>query len=171
MDTPALGQAQHLARRFVGSLSRRPPAPADEAWVRARLLPGERELWARLGPADRRHAIGVARRVVDGLGPAAERPVVAAALLHDVGKLDAGLGTFGRVGATLWALVRGRAGAAAGEGRVGRYLRHDVIGAELLKAAGSDPLTVAWAAQHHLPPARWTVPVAVGATLKAADDD
>jgi hypothetical protein len=54
---------------------------------------------------------------------------------------------------------------------VGRYLSHDEGGAELLTAAGSHPLTVAWARQHHLPEAKWTVPGPVGRALKAADDD
>jgi hypothetical protein len=56
-------------------------------------------------------------------------------------------------------------------GRAGRYLCHDAIGADLLAAAGSDPLTVAWAREHHLPEDRWTVPAPVGAALKLADDD
>jgi hypothetical protein len=88
-----------------------------------------------------------------------------------VGKLDAGLGTFGRVGATVVGEVVGRDRAARSSGRVGRYLSHDEGGAELLTAAGSHPLTVAWARQHHLPEASWTVPGPVGRALKAADDD
>jgi hypothetical protein len=56
-------------------------------------------------------------------------------------------------------------------GRVGRYLEHPRIGAGLLDQAGSDPLTVTWVAQHHLPPERWTLPASVAAALKAADDD
>lgn len=122
------------------------------------------------GP-DRRHAVGVARRVVAALGPPAVRPVVAAALLHDVGKVEAGLGTLARVPATLLGLAAGRQRAARWEGRIGVYLRHDAVGAELLRIAGADPLTVAWAAEHHLPSPRWTVPVPVGSALKAADDD
>lgn len=135
-----------------------------------RLGSGEVALWRRMSGPDRRHAVGVARDVEARLAGAAARPVVAAALLHDVGKVDAGLGTLARVPATLVGLVA-RERAAAGEGRVARYLRHDVIGAALLEAAGSDPLTVAWAREHHLAPSRWTVPVEVGAALKAADDD
>lgn len=117
------------------------------------------------GP-DRRHAVGVARAV-----GSVDRAVTAAALLHDVGKVDSGLGTFGRSFVTAWSLVAGRERLARGAGRAGRYLRHDAIGGELLAAAGSDPLTVAWAREHHLPPERWTVPADVGAALKAADDD
>ena len=130
------------------------------------LGPGELELWGRMSGPDRRHAVGVARTV-----GSADRAVTAAALLHDVGKVDAGLGTFGRSFVTAWALVVGRARVASGTGRAGRYVRHDVIGAELLARAGADPLTVAWAREHHLPPDRWTVPAAIGAALKAADGD
>ena len=97
--------------------------------------------------------------------------MVAAALLHDAGKLDSGLGTFARVGATVWAGARGRGRAAAGFGRVARYLRHDAIGAEMLRVAGSDPLTVAWAGEHHRPEREWSVPIEIGRALNAADDD
>ena len=37
--------------------------------------------------------------------------------------------------------------------------------------AFSDPLTVAWTREHHLPAEQWSVPPALGAALKAADDD
>src|SRR5512138_467829 len=108
----------HLARRFAGSLSPHPPAAADEAWARAQLLAVELPVWTAMANPDRRHAIVVARALVDDLGPDTPRPVVAAALLHDCGKVEAGLGTFGRVGATLWIGFVGRARAARGDGRV-----------------------------------------------------
>jgi HD domain len=162
---------RHLVRRFFGSLWPGGPSAGDEGWARRQLLPGELELWARLSGPDRRHAVGVARRTVALLDGEAARPVVAAALLHDVGKLDAGLGTFRRSIATAVAIVVGHDRAGRGDGRLGRYLRHDAIGADLLRSAGSDPLTVAWAREHHLDPARWSVPAAVGAALKDADDD
>ena len=162
----------HLAKRFVGSLSRRPPAPVDEMWARDSLLPGERGLWVQMSNADRRHAIGVARHAVAALGrERATRPVRAAALLHDVGKISSGFGPVARAGATVWAGVRGRSRVAAGDGRVARYLRHDAIGAALLAEAGSDSVTVAWAAEHHRPPRDWTLPADVADALKAADDD
>ena len=151
----------HLARRFFGSLRR--GAPADEQWAIAQLTAGERELWSRMADADRRHAVDVAHTV----GKDAPRAVLAAALLHDVGKIESGLGTFARVGAT----VLGAIDRARWTGRVGAYLRHDELGAVLLEHAGSDPLTVAWAREHHLPRERWTVPLDVGDALKAADDD
>ena len=87
-----MARTAHLARRFFGSLSLRGPGVDAELWVSEQLLPGERALWARMSRADRRHAHAVARRVERSLGHEATRPVVAAALLHDVGKTDSGLG-------------------------------------------------------------------------------
>ena len=158
-------------RRFFGSLWPGGPAPADEAWAQAQLTGGEPELWRRMSGADRRHAVGVARRTAADLGDAASRPVLAAALLHDVGKVVSGFGPVRRALATVLGAVAGHDRAAGWTGRVGRYLTHDAIGADLLAAAGSDPLTVAWAREHHLPPARWSVPQPIAAALKAADDD
>ncbi|MHB1446334.1 MAG: HD domain-containing protein [Acidimicrobiales bacterium] len=174
-----VGQGLHLARRFFGSLSRADPDPADTAWVQGVLLPGERGLWARMSAPDRRHAVGVARAVEAEMGSGASRAVLAAALLHDVGKVDAGLGTFARVLATVVGrrAVRGRSAVLAEHGgpvgRLGRYLRHPEIGGTLLQAAGSDSLTRAWAESHHRPEERWdpAVPVETGRVLKAADDD
>jgi hypothetical protein len=128
----------------------------------------ELALWDRLSGPDRRHAIGVARGTVATLGPETPKAVIAAALLHDVGKLDSGLRTPARVVATVAGMVAGRERIG---GRLGRYLRHDAIGAELLAAAGSDPMTVTWAREHHLAPAGWTVTPRVANALKAADDD
>lgn len=167
----------HLIRRFVGSLRPGGPSTADEAWVRAVLGEGEVRLWARLSGADRRHAVGVARRVEEELGDGATPPVLAAALLHDVGKVESGLGTYGRVVATLAAAAAGHDMAERWQRsrgftrRVGLYLNHPSIGADLLALAGSDPLTVAWAREHHLAPERWTVPGPIAEALKAADDD
>ena len=161
----------HLVRRFVGSLWPGGPSAGDESWVRSQLLAGEIELWERMSGPDRRHAVGVAQRTVALLGEEATRPVLAAALLHDVGKIDAGLGTFRRSAVTAAALVAGHDRLSRGDGRVGRYLRHDALGANLLRAAGSDDVTVTWAREHHLPPARWTLPTAIATALKDADND
>lgn len=166
----------HLARRFLGSLSPRPLDPADHRWVHEVLLPGEAELWSRMSLADRKHAAGVAREV-RRLLPDADRPVLAAALLHDVGKVDSGLGTVGRVLATVAAAALGRVRVASWHdaggvrGRIGRYLRHDSIGARMLSDAGSASLTVTWAREHHLPATAWTLDDEVASALAAADDD
>jgi hypothetical protein len=172
-----VASASHLVRRFFGSVLPVGPSAVDEEWVQERLLPAEHDLWRRMSGADRRHAVGVARRVERGLGHEATRPVLAAALLHDVGKAESGLGTYGRVVATLSARAAGRDMATTWRRqrgfarRVGLYLHHDEIGGDLLELAGSDPLTVAWAREHHLPEDQWTVRHHLGEALKAADDD
>ena len=110
-----------------------------------------------------------ARRTESALPPPVDRPILAAALLHDVGKISSNLGPVRRALATLAGMAashdaatgwRARSGPI---GRAGRYLCHDAIGADLLAGVGSDDLTVAWAREHHLPPDRWSVPTPVGA--------
>jgi hypothetical protein len=129
-------QLGHLARRFTGSLSSRSPDLTQEAWAESQLLPSEVDLWRRMANQDRRHAITVAHRFDARRSGAASRAGTAGALLHDVGKVDAGLGTFGRVVATVTP-PRWR------RGRYERYHRHEAIGAEWCQRAGSDPVTVA----------------------------
>ncbi len=58
---------------------------------------------------------------------------MAGALLHDIGKLDSGLGTFGRVVATV---------VGPRTDRFRRYHDHERIGADLLAAAGSSAATL-----------------------------
>lgn len=160
----------HLAKRFVGSLGQADPPADDLAWVERTLLPGELALWRTMPAPDRRHSVLVATQVEDDWGDA-PRELLAAALLHDVGKTASGLGTFGRVGATVVIAAAGHDRAARWSGRVGRYARHDQLGAELLAAAGADAVVIAWAREHHLPADRWTVDGGFGAALKQADDD
>jgi hypothetical protein len=161
----------------VGSLGSGGPPQAEVAWVHQVLLAGEFALWEQMSGPDRRHSVIVARRVQesdDGAVPL-ERAVLAAALLHDVGKLGSDLGTLARVAATLLAMGFGRRRVAAWTGpltgRVGAYFRHPELGAALLTRAGSDPITVTWAAQHHSPAAKWSLPRPLAEMLKAADDD
>jgi HD domain len=167
----------HLVRRFFGSLRPGGPPPADDAWAVGSMTPGEAGLWRRMSAADRRHGVDVARRVDVTLGPPATRAVLAAALLHDVGKIESGFGPVRRAAATVAGMVGGHAAARRWLsrpglfGRVGRYLCHDEIGAGMLAEVGSDAFTIAWAREHHLPPERWTVAAEVGTALKAADDD
>ena len=183
MSGPPLAGGLHLAGRFFGSLSPAPPPAADDAWAVSHLGPGEAELWRRMSNPDRRHAVAVARAVVARIGPETGREVVAAALLHDVGKVVSGFGTFRRVGATvLWEgaerlrpdperAARWSVDERAVLRRLGQYRRHPELGAELLAAAGADELTVAWAREHHRRPSRWTVPPEVASVLKSCDDD
>ncbi len=167
----------HLARRFFGSLRPGGASDTDDSWARSNLIPGEIDLWERMSNPDRRHSAGVARAVERSLGAEATRPVLAAALLHDVGKVESHLSTYGRVIATLSAKLGGADTApqwAATSGftrRVGLYLLHPDVGADLLAMAGSDPLTVAWAREHHRPREDWTVPLLVADAIDAADND
>jgi hypothetical protein len=181
-----VGGWPHLARRFLGSLVPWPPRPPDVAWVATVLTPEERSVWERMRRADRRHSIAVARRLeaaLAGTAHAGDPRWPAAALLHDSGKLDSRLGTFGRVGATLAARALGRErvlGWTAPGGvrrRVRLYLRHPDLGAERLALAGARPEVVTWARVHHRPvvvdhgaPVAG-IPAPVVDALLAADDD
>jgi hypothetical protein len=178
------GSIGHLAGRFFGSLSRHRPPADDEAWAMSHLLDGERLLYRRMSAADQRHAIDVARRTVALLGNDPHEPdrvLVASALLHDVGKVASDLGPIARATVTVFAIAVGRqriveAGEPARWARrplrlAQQYLTHDQIGAALLREAGSDPLTAAWAEQHHMPAYRWSIAQREGQALKAADDD
>jgi hypothetical protein len=170
MSPAFLAHATHLVRRFFGSLWPGRPSPEGEAWATQSLLPAEQELWSLMSNSDRRHAISVARQVAAALGSRADRRVLAAALLRDVGKTVSGLGTFGRTVATLAGLIdRGRAQAWTSrtgvKRRIALYLSHPDLGADQLARAGGDPLTVAWAREHHLPENAWSVPIDIGRAL------
>jgi len=172
-----MGEAAHLVKRFFGSILPIGPSKDDQRWAKEHLLDGEQEVWDRMSRQDRRHAVGVAHRVQDSYGQEPPRPVMAAALLHDCGKVVSGLGTYGRVVATLSLKMAGHDMAMAWtetQGftrRVGLYVEHPRLGADLLGMAGSAPLTVAWTAEHHMAPEKWTVAQDIGQILKAADDD
>jgi HD domain len=125
--------AAHLARRFVASVSPRPPSATDEAWAETWLLRAEVELWRRMSNPDRRHAVEVARRFA-ARRPDATRAEMAGALLHDVGKIESGLGTLTRVAATI---------VGPRTERFRAYHDHETIGARLAENAGADPATVA----------------------------
>ena len=173
-----MGGYAHLARRFIGSLRPGGPSPIDVAWVNSVLSDGERPIWSAMSGPDRRHSVVVARDVDRRLG-GAERAVLAAALLHDSGKTVSGLRTPSRVAATVMLRV-GRPDAAAlaeraelggWRGRVARYALHPELGARRLEEAGSDPITVAWTREHHLPASACTIDGRIAEVLRAADDD
>ena len=115
MASQGFGSWRHLAGRFFGALS--PAGPRRKGRRLGAQFPvgGGADLWGRMSGPDRRHAVEVARetiRLLDEGTPPQEgslpREVVAAALLHDVGKVESGLGTFARVGVTLAAMAAGR---------------------------------------------------------------
>jgi len=121
----------HLVRRAVTSFSNREPGH-DAAQVAVEcLLPAELELWSAMQSRDRRHSLEVLARF-DRLAPHSSRAERAAALLHDVGKTESGLGWMLRIVATLVG-PRGR--------RFRDYHDHESIGAAMLRGI-SDGRTV-----------------------------
>jgi putative nucleotidyltransferase with HDIG domain len=176
-----MSRSAHLTLRFVGSLWPFAPSAKQVAWAESLLQPGEASVWRRMPRTDRRESIAVARRVAAELSAAngASDDVLAAALLHDVGKSEARLGTVGRALATL-------AGATAGHGmarawqqqggvrrRYGLYLRHADVGAGMLQMADARRVAIEWA-EHHHHPERWerlSIPYAVAAVLARADGE
>ena len=172
----------HLARRFFGALRPGPPARGELEWVAGVLSPAERLLWNRLPNHDRRHSAAVARRVETMLRStayAADHRWLAAALLHDVGKLDSGFSVPGRVVATVAAGAAGRETArqwSARHGfrrRIGLYVEHPRLGADMIRVAGGTEEAAIWAGAHHSPDTWSSLPIprAVVDALVAADDD
>lgn len=130
------------------------PLPA-EAWqeIEAVLSPQELRLFQRYRPNDRRHAW----RVMCTLQEAqrAHPALLAAALLHDVGKTRTQVHLWERSLAVLGARLFPRQAERWGEGTPHGWRRpfvvkaqHAAWGAEMAANAGSDPLTV-WLIEHH----------------------
>jgi len=172
----------HLARRFLGALRAHPPTHGDRGWVRAHLTEGEYRIWSVMSVPDQDHSIQVARAVRDALPSPVDDEVVAAALLHDSGKNVSNLGTLARVAATIFWVVapvglmkRREFDHRFSRSSIGQkliqYRRHPELGADALEQAGSRPLVVAWAREHHRPESAWTVDLSVGRVLKDCDDD
>jgi HD domain len=172
----------HLAGRFTRALWPGPPRAADVEWVHGILNEGTFTQFRRQPNHDQRHAIGVARDVerrLAGTEYAGDDRWLAAALLHDIGKLDARLGIYGRVVATVAGAVAGRHMAdvwSTKQGftrRVGLYLRHAELGADRIRIAQGPEAAARWAAAHH-DPDQWDatdIPSEVMAVLDAADND
>jgi hypothetical protein len=147
-----------LLRRAVAAARRAPDGPEDRAFARAVLTPAELELWSRQSALDRSHSVRVARRVERRLAETvhgSDSRWTAAALLHDVGKADAGLAPLERAVATLAGRVvdsgTARRWAARGSGfrrRIGSYLLHGEIGARMIRSAGGRPEAAEWAEVH-----------------------
>jgi hypothetical protein len=175
-------RVSHLARRFFTSLRPGGPSAVDVEWVGRVLTPKELAAWQEMPAVDRRESVLVAHRLEASLagGPhAGEERYVAAALLHDVGKIDCRLGTIGRALATMAGGVAGHDMAPAWQKRggiarrFGLYLRHDEIGAVRLQMAGARPEAVEWAGAHHHPE-RWDglrIPQNVAEALARADGE
>lgn len=149
-----MNRVAHLTRRWWGALTAGAPGTQDDVWAHQWLTGGQQQLWRRLDDHDRHHAVMVARRFVLAR-PQATQAQMAAALLHDCGKLAAGLGVWGRVAATM---------IGPRTHRFRLYAHHERLGAAMLESAGSDPVTVALVARSD------GVDPELLAALTAADD-
>lgn len=174
-------KSAHLPRRFFRALWPGAPSPTAARWVEDVLTPSELALWRELPNHDRRYSIRVAQLVerdLAGTAYAGDPRWLAAALLHDTGKLDAGLGVIGRSAATITAALAGAGRVASWQaasgwrGRVATYAHHDELGARRIRDAGGRGEAAEWAYAHHHPD-RWAasgIPTVVAEALRAADD-
>ena len=127
-----MSEIAHLAKRFVLNLVPSQVHEIERQWVHSILSQEEFDLWNNMMVQDRRHSVMVGRRFVKHR-PNALNSEIAGALLHDVGKSAARLGTLARVLATL---VGPRTSCFR------QYHDHEEIGAAMLRSINSDELTI-----------------------------
>lgn len=148
----------YRVRQFFAALRPRVD-PVERSLVVVRLTPAERALFARLTAAYQRHSLGVLRRL-EAAGYT-DADLLRAALLHDVGKAEAGIGLHHRVLAvllprfapTLWGRLVSEEAATGWRRPFYVQRHHAALGARLAQAAGASARTVALIARHHDPAA------------------
>jgi putative nucleotidyltransferase with HDIG domain len=136
------GSYGHLASRFFDYLRARPLDDAETQAVRTVLSDAEARLFFDQSPRDQAHGYAAAMYVRSEDVIRAETQK--AALLHDIGKRRARLGLLGRVLASMMIKLRLPLGR-----RMAAYRDHGSIGAAELSEAGSAPLVVEFARNHH----------------------
>ena len=172
-----LNRLAHLSKRFLISLSPVAPSKSDTRWAEAYLWAGERTLFAALPNHDRRHLIGVARRVDSSLGELSEERWIAAALLHDVGKSNVHMNPIGRAMATIWIEIKGLDALSRSEGRWSKrvylYSQHPSLGCDDIRRWGGHEEAAIWAGAHQdrsLWPATGFAAFVIEALTEADDD-
>lgn len=118
-------------------------------------------LFASQQTTDQRHGYATGRRVLDWGGT--DPDLIAAAVLHDVGKRHSRLGAVGRTFATL--LI---ATGIPLPGRLAAYRDHGALGAQDLEEAGAPEIVVLFA-RHHQGDRPDSIPEAIWETLHSAD--
>jgi hypothetical protein len=156
------GTLPHLVRRFIGTITAKPLTAPEQDRVAALLAPGEAALFWAQAPADRRHAYDTMARTE---AVSDDSTVLAAALLHDVGKVAGSRNALARSLATVLDALGWPMPAA-----MRRYRDHGQIGAELLEATGASTLAVDFARRHPSADPRGVDP-RLWAVLLAADDE
>ena len=136
--------------RALSSAQARP----DDTWARQHLPASELEIYHRMDPRDREHAVRVAQTLLE-LHPEASSEVIRAALLHDCGKLVRPYNVLERV------IVGLIAPEGPGSNQTSNGLRantamdvrnnHPQIGAKMILEAGGDPRVAELVRIHHAP--------------------
>ncbi len=132
------------------------PSDADLALAREYLADGLLALFAAQEPRDQRHSAGTARWLLER-GHDGNRDLLAAALLHDVGK--GAQRTRDRVAHVLTGWAPDALAASAGSRfemrrAIARSRAHSERGADLLTDAGAPVRVIEWTRRHHRPAGR-----------------
>ncbi len=136
------GNWSHLAARFFDVLTARPLSPAERDLLGTWLRDREVAIFTTQADADQRHGLECGLDVAT-LHPD-RRDLIRAAILHDVGKRHAGLGTIGRVFASVAARLH-----LPLRGRFALYARHGALGAEELERLGAEAFVIDFVRAHH----------------------
>jgi hypothetical protein len=128
----------HLTHRFFEVLRARPLDDAETTHARTILGPDLWPLFVAQQVPDQRHGFNAGKKLTGK-----PHDLVAAAMLHDVGKADSSLGVIGRSVATV--LITLRLPMTA---RMRRYRDHGELGAVSLESAGAPPVAVLFARHH-----------------------
>jgi hypothetical protein len=145
----------YRAHQFWHALTAAPPAE-DLHHVREVLSPALYQLFERMQSADQAHCLEIYHRLVH----AGERSpeLLAAALLHDVGKSryplnawERALAVFGKAFFPDWAARWGRGAPCGWRRPFAVSVQHPVWGAEMVEKAGGHPQTVSLIRRHQEP--------------------
>lgn len=160
-----LGAARYRTGQFFAALAARSGrADLDPAPAR-RILPDPLyELFLRMPPEDRRHGLEVLARLEadPAVTPASDGPLLQAALLHDLGKAEAGVRIEHRIARVLARAIAPRlwrwlSGWPTGWRRpLWAVAHHPERGAVWAETAGAPPAVVELIRRHELPaPPEW----------------
>jgi len=167
-------RAAYRASQFLHAVLDR-PAPGDADLLRAHLPASLQALFARLGPAEQAHALAVLRTLLrQGHSDPA---LLAAALVHDVGKTRAPLRLMDRVLVVLADRLIPRPARRWSQGAPSGWRRPFVVAAQhatwgeaMLMQAGAPPTLAELVRRHHDPlPIPSTAVDHLLAALQAAD--
>ena len=136
------GSIGHLSSRFFDYLRAKPLTDEDRRTVCSVLTAAEAGIFFEQSQKDQAHGFDAALVVLESGESTNER--LRAALLHDVGKRNAGFGVLRRVVVSI--LIK--LGLPLTR-RMALYRDHGPVGAADLVAAGSPPLVVEFARSHH----------------------